>query len=164
MNDLFKAKCEIALAQIKTLDDFRASDPMVDYVFKVGRSLFDRPLDQLGEDWLVSTGGKLTGAYAYLSNKASYARAERDVYEQKLKEVESKLTTEYLDSDYKVTQTRAIIKTETVEISNLVIVKEHEKNNYENIMSACEKLISFIQSSLRMKHSEQFRGNMYNNS
>jgi len=151
---LFREKVEAATAGLKDLQALRDSDEFVEYVFKIGRYLFEKPLDQLSEDWLTHTGVKLTGAYAYLSNKAAYARAERDVYAQKLTEVESKLMTDYLDSDYKVTETRAIIKRETAEIADLVTQKEHEKNSYENVMSACDRMSSFIQSALRIKTNE----------
>ena len=125
----FKKKTEQAMAKIQNLDEFRASDPMVDYVFKIGRQLFERPLDVIGNDWLTATGGKLTGAYAYLGSKSAYARAERDVYEQKLDEVKSELLVEYLGDDYKVTQARAVIAKETSPLIELVIQKELEKNS-----------------------------------
>lgn len=55
MIEKFKQKSEEAMASIKNLDEFRASDTMVDFVFKIGRQLFENPLDRQGEQWLVKT-------------------------------------------------------------------------------------------------------------
>lgn len=155
----FRDKCDKALAQIKTMEEFRESDKMIDFVFKSGRDLFQNDLDRLDEGWLVRKGGRLTGVYAYLGNKASYARAERDVYAQKLSEVTNEIMLKHLNSDdgYKVTQARAMAKSEVIELEDLVIMKNAEKNNFENIMSATERMIGFIQSAIKVKEGERFR-------
>jgi len=161
---VFQEKTQKALAKIESLDEFRESDEMIDYVFKVGGWLFSEDLDALGEPLLVRTGGRLTGVYAYLGNKASRARGERDVFEQKREEVVSELMLEFLDSDYKVTEARARAKNQVAELDDLVAFKEVQKNNYENILNATDKMISFIQSAIRVKESERYRGKMQDNS
>jgi hypothetical protein len=154
---IFREKCDIAMARIKNLKQFRESDTMVDYVFRVGRQLFDTPLDQMPPDSLIRTGGKLTGAFGYLGQKSSYARAERDVYEQKASEVSKEIVLKYLsDGRYKVTQAKAEAELETSELHEFVITKDAEKNQWENLIEATQSMISFIQSAIKVKESERF--------
>ena len=163
---MFREKCELALAQIPDLDSFRASDPMVDYVFKIGADLFKRPLDTIQEGELVRTGGKLTGAYVYLGQKSVRARAVKDVYEQKLDETEKELTlTYYAEDEQKITHSRAKAKVEVGELQQFVIQKNAEKNQWENITMACDKMVSFIQSAIKVKEGERFKSSKnYGNS
>lgn len=157
MIEKFKQQAEEAMANITDLDEFRVLDTMVNFVFIIGKELFEHPLDQQGEDWLVKTGGKLTGAFAYLGQKSARARAERDVYEQKRDEMLAGLILEYVGSDYKVTEARAKAKGEMVEIEDLLIRKEAEKNQWEHIVTACDRMTSFIQSALKVKQGERFK-------
>lgn len=156
---IFKKKTEIALAKIKTKDEFCESDKMVNYVFKIGENLFNKPLDVVGESELIKVGGKLTGVYAYLGNKASYARAERDVYEQKRDEVLAELSLDAYPETEKITVAKAKAKLEVSELNDFVIQREAEKNNYENLLYATDRMISFIQSAVKVKEAERFRSN-----
>jgi len=160
---IFREKTQKALAKIESLDELRESDKMVDYIFKVGRWLFDEDLDTLSEPLLMRTGGRLTGVYAYLGNKASRARGERDVYAQKRDEVTGELMLEFLDGDYKVTEARSRAKLETAELDDIVTIKEIEKNNYENLLGAADKMVSFIQTAIRVRENERFRGKVQDN-
>lgn len=155
----FREKCDAALAEIGNVDQFRQSDEMVDFVFRVGRSLFDEPLDQLTPDRLIRMGGKLTGAYAYLGQKSARARAERDVYEQKADEVEKELVLEFVrGKQYKVTEAKARASVEMEGLHAQVIQKESAKNQYESIANATQTMIMFIQSAIRVKENEQYAG------
>lgn len=158
IKDRFKDKVDTAMARIQTADDFRESDKYINYVFEVGEWLFSEKLDTMAVQSLIRTGGRLNGVYAYLGNRYATARAERDVYEQKRDEVLNELTTEkYKENDSKVTLARAEAKLEIAQLDDLVTVKEHEKNNYENLLSATDRMISFIQSSIKVKEAERFR-------
>lgn len=153
---MFKDKCTATLSSVKSLQEFRESDSMVDYVVTVGRSLFDTPLDQHSTDSLLRIGGKLTGAFAYLGQQAARARAERDVYEQKAKEVEKALVLQYVGHQYKVTEAKARASEEMVDIQELVIAKEAEKNQWEAIVTATQTMIMFIQSAIKVKENERY--------
>lgn len=158
---IFRAKCDTAMSRIKNLSQFRESDAMVDYVFKVGRNLFDTPLDQMPPDSLIRTGGKLTGAFGYLGQKSSYARAERDVFEQKASEVSKEIVLKNLsDGRYKVTEAKARAELEIAELTEFVIQKEAEKNQWENIVEATQAMVSFIQSAIKVKESERYHTKM----
>lgn len=161
--ELYKEKCNTALAKIQKLDEFRASDAMVDYVFRVGRALFDVPLDKMSPDTLLVYGGKMVGAYPYLGQKKTYARAERDVYEQKLKEMEKDLFLQMVTAKYKVTEVKAKVSAEVEILYEFVLQKEAEKNQWENITEACQAMFSFCQSALRVKESEKFASSRISN-
>ncbi len=153
----YREKCAAAMANIDDLDGFRQSDEMVDFVFKVGRSLFDTPLDTMNTDQLIRTGGKLTGAYAYLGQKSARARAERDVYEQKADEVEKELVLEFVrGKQYKVTEAKARASAEISELQELVTLKDASKNHWENITNATSTMIMFIQSAIKVKENERY--------
>lgn len=161
---IFRAKCDTALQKINNLQQFRDSDAMVEYVVATGRSLFDHPLDQHTVDSLLRIGGKLTGAYAYLGQLAARARAERDVYEQKHDEVEKELVLKYVGEKYKVTEAKARASAEMEELAEFVIQKDAAKNQWEAIADACQTMIMFIQSAIRVKEGEKYAGKrMHNN-
>jgi len=156
--DVFNAKTQVQLSKMGILEDFRKKEEMVDFVFKIGRALFEKELDRQSEGWLLSVGGKLTGCLAFFGQRASRARAERDVYAKTKKEIEGDLMLGRLDAEYKVTQARAEVRKEIEELEKLVIEKECEKNQWENITDATQTMISFIQSALKIKKSERTKG------
>lgn len=156
---IFKEKCEESMSQIKDLKQFRESDKMVDEVFKTGRWLFDTDLDVVGEATLVTLGGRLTGIYAYLGNMTARARAERDVWEQKKEEVIAEKSLAQYSKSGKITLAKQHAKLAAAELDIFVIQKEHEKNNFENILNATDRMLSFIQSALKIKGSEKYRTN-----
>lgn len=155
---IFRAKCDAALAQIQSTDDFRKSDEMVEAVMKASEWLFKTPLDQMTPDTLLRAGGKLVGAYAYLGQKSARARAERDVYEQKADEMEKEYVHTKLkeDSKYKVTNAKSEASMMFSDLREFVIQKDATKNQYEHICEATQTMIMFIQSSIRIKENERY--------
>lgn len=156
---IFRVKAELAMARIETLEDFRKSDSMVDFVFKIGREMFDKPLDNMATEWLINTGGKLTAVYAYLGNKASYTRARRDVYEQKRDEVMARISLEEYPDTEKITVAKAKAKLQITELDEMVTIAESEKNNMESLTNACQTMIMFIQSCIKIKQTELMTAN-----
>jgi hypothetical protein len=153
LTKLYREKCESAMEKISGIQQFRDADEMVDLVFKVGRSLFDTPLDQQTTDFLLRTGGKLTGAYTYLTQKSTYARA-----------VEKELMLKQLaDGKYKVTEARARVSADIEELKEFVIQKDVVKNQWENIAEACQMMVSFMQSAIKVKESEKFNSSRMQN-
>lgn len=145
-----------AKAQMKQLEEYE--DKYTEYVMKIGKTLFEKELDQLSGDYLSEIGIKLTGIGAYLGNKISpRKRAERDTYEQLYDEA---YNNEYLSqkniSGNNTTDSRSIAKQNTADLKRLVISKEYEKNQIENIIRAIERMTSFIQSCLKIKDNEKY--------
>lgn len=155
----FKIKTEKTMENIVDKNAFRASNKMVDYIFNVGAELFNKDMDTMSEAYLIRTGGKLTGINVYLGNLTARARAERDVYEQQADEIVDRLIINNTASgDVGVTQARAEAKLEAAALRKLVVIKEYEKNNFENLLSACQTMISYIQTALKMKNNERYQG------
>ena len=129
---------------------------MVDFVFKIGHVLFDTPLDRQNTDQLIRDGGKLTGAYVYLGQQSSYARAQRDIYAQKASEMEKERLLELIEGGTKVTEARSKVAAEMSELQEFVIQFDAAKNQWENITEATEKMVSFIQSAIKVKEGERY--------
>ena len=169
MKEQFQQKCEVAMSQIPNYREWEAQKDdegkMVHEVLQAGRALFDKPLDQWSPDALIRLGGRLAGAFGYLGQMSAYARAERDVYAQKLSETEKSLTLEYLSEDkkYKVTEVRARVEGDVQELQELVIQKEAKKNQWENLLEACRTMIMFTQSALKSKEGERYQSSRTNN-
>ena len=153
----FKIKVESSFESIRSLEDLRGADRMVDEVFIISKEIIAKDLDTMDLGWLVSKGGRLAGIYAYLGNKYARARAERDIYEQKKEEVYNKLTVDYYsESESKITLARARAKEAIAPIEELITIKEYEKKTLENLLTATERLVGFIQSAIKVKQSEKF--------
>ena len=154
---LFRQRCEGALSKVQNVEQFRNSDTMVDFVFKIGRELFDTPLDQQNTDRLIRDGGRLTGAYVYLGQQSSYARGQRDVYAQKASEMEKERLLELIHDGVKVTEARSKVAAEMADLQEFVIQNDISKNQWENITDAVEKMVSFIQSAIKVKEGERYQ-------
>ena len=155
----FDEKIEKTLAFIEDTETFKEKDKLIKNVFEISDWVINKNLDELSESTLLRAGGRLSGIYTYLGNWASRARAERDVYEQQLSEELNRLTIElYSDAENKITLSRAKAKEMVGPLEKLLIIKENEKNNYENLMNACQSMISFIQSAIKVKQGERFIG------
>ena len=164
---MFRAKCETVMAEISNYKKWEDEEEMVHEVMEAGRTLFSRPLDKMPPNTLLNIGGRLVGSFGYLGQRSSYARAERDVYEAKLDELEKTRISQILklDPKYKVTQARADVAIEFAEMREIVIQKETAKNQWEKITEACSSMIMFIQSAMKTKNSEQYTSNqLHNNS
>lgn len=153
----FDEKIEKTISAIEDTEDFKNKDKLIKNVFEISDWLINKNLDELNEGTLLRAGGRLSGIYTYLGNWASRARAERDVYEQQIGEELNKLTTElYSEAEGKITLSRARAKEMVAPLEKILIIKENEKNNYENLMNACQSMISFIQSAIKVKQGERF--------
>jgi len=147
------------LSMCEDLNTFKEKDEHIAKVFEISDWLIGKDLDIMSENDLLRGGGRLSGIYTYLGNWTSRARTERDVYEQQLSEVLNKLTTDlYGESGEKITLARARAKQEVSDLEKLVIIKESEKNNYENLMNATQSMISFFQSAIKVKQGERYLG------
>tara|TARA_R100001086_G_scaffold118472_2_gene60887 strand:- start:972 stop:1490 length:519 start_codon:yes stop_codon:yes gene_type:complete len=162
---MFEDAVKANLKKMVRADEAFIKEEMVTYIFNTAHWLFSTPADQVGEDELLRVGGHLTGAYAYFGNRAAMARAERDLYLQKRDDIKDQLISEYTDDDYKVTKARTEASKEIADsgINEQVTEKELTKNDWEYLMNATDKMISFIQTTLSYRKSEKFRSNSMQN-
>lgn len=155
----FQKSVKASMLNIKTLDEMRKEDKMVDEVYRVSREIFDKDLDTMALPFLISNGGRLASIRAYLGNKYARARAERDFLEQKKDEVLNRLTAEYYgESENKITLARSRAKQETADIEELIVISEFEKKSMEELLNSLDRLIGFIQSAIKVKQSDNFVG------
>ena len=165
IRDEFEQAIKPSLEKLSNANASFVGDKMVAYVLETGKWLFTQPIDKISEDELLRVGGHLTGAYAYFGNLCANARADRDVFTEKRDNLIGKLTLQYLDDKYKVTEARSRAKAEVegAGVDDDVAEKELIKNNWENLMNATDKMISFIQTTLSYRKSEKFRGSQLQN-
>lgn len=155
----FQKSVKASMLNIKTLDEMRKEDKMVDEVYRVSREIFDKDLDTMALPFLISNGGRLASIRAYLGNKYARARAERDFLEQKKDEVLNRLTAEYYgEAENKITLARSRAKQETADIEELIVISEFEKKSMEELLNSLDRLIGFIQSAIKVKQSDNFVG------
>ncbi len=150
--DTIKKKAELALDQLEKMDD-----KYTQYIKKVAKNLFDTSLDSLSADQLAEYGTKLSGVYTYLLNKSAKKRAERDTYEQLYDEAYNDAYLDYKSNDNNVTDARAKAQRDCSDIQKVITAKNFEKNDIENLIKACERLTSFIQSALKLKSEEKYK-------
>lgn len=158
----FKEKCETAMNQSE-FGDLKQHD-LYKWIFEYGATLMSEPLDKMNPDTLIRMGGKLAGLMPNLGQDLARARAERDVYEQKAKEMGKEIVLSYLaNGEYKVTEAKARAELEMTELSELVVIKDGDKNKLENLHEACRAMVSFIQSVLSLRKQSLFNDNLENN-
>jgi len=161
----FQEEYKKRVEQISNLEKFRKEDEMVDFIFKLGRELFDKKIDQIGGEWLINYGGKAVGAHCYLGVKSAELRAKRDILQQQLEENEKTLMLDFKAQGLGITEARAEAKIAVKDLEFELIKAEQDKNNFEHITRATEKMISFIQSVLKQKQNEKSSSSqLYDNS
>ncbi len=153
----YKDRVSASMEKVKSLQQFREEDTMVDEVFMISRSIFDKDLDQMNLNELVSKGGTLASIYGYLGNKYARIRAERDVAEQKRDQMFGDLTISLYDkAEGKITLARELARKEMSGVEEDLVIKEYEKKNFEQLLLSVDRLIGFIQSAIKVKQSERF--------
>lgn len=153
----YKKQTFEAIRDLKDKDQFQEEDEMVAKVFEIGGELFEKDLDKMSEGKLIKKAGKLSGAYSRLSQKASKKRAERDVAEQKKEEYYREELLKYKQDTDTVTEAKSKAKLAVKELSEEITKLNYQKNNYENIAKACDRMVGFIQSALKVKQNERYR-------
>jgi hypothetical protein len=155
----YKERIEASMLKVKTLQQLRDEDTMIDEVFIISREIFDKDLDRMNLNELVSKGGTLASIYGYLGNKYARIRAERDVAEQKRDEIFGDLTISlYEKAEGKITLAKELARKEMPEIEEDLVIKEYEKKNFEQLLSSVDRLIGFIQSAIKVKQAERYTG------
>jgi hypothetical protein len=159
----YKENCERALAKIKDVDAFRKTDEMVDYVFKVGGWLFENNIDTLADPALLKAGGRISGAYSFLSHKAAEAKARAVVFEEEYDKMVNQLAIEGYERTEKITHAKTEAKVLCEGIRNDVIEAAAVAEQFKGLIFAADKMTSFIQTALAMRRSEHFRGQLNDN-
>ena len=154
---LFKKKTEAALAKVQNPEELKKKHEVIKYIFDTADWVFTQQLDAVPEHTLVRYGGKMTGAYVFIGTLANEARLKRDIYVEKREEIINELTVQkYFDSE-KITLARAEAKKEAAVLNDFIIAADYEKNNFETLVYACDKTVSFLQSAIKVKQGERYK-------
>jgi hypothetical protein len=157
---LCREKTDKLIKEIIRPEDFRKSEAVAKEIFDIRDQVLRGNVDIMPEGQLLQYGAKLTGYMFSLGTRAAYERAKRDLYESKKGELESQLMVEiYNDSDKKVTLARAIIKEKIAPLEQEIIIQNHIKNNFENLLDATKTMVMFIQSIVSSKKAERYVSN-----
>lgn len=160
----YQKKFSEQLAKVKTIEQLRKEDEIVDRMFKVTDYVYSHDADTIGETLLVRMGGSLTSIYAYLGQKSARTRAERDIAENILEQQKKALELAYINdgTGYKVTEARAKASEDLAEENNELVILEANKNQIETLADACKTTIMFIQSMLAIKKAEMHTSRQLN--
>lgn len=147
-------------SKLQTLEEFRQDDSMVDFVFKVAKSFFDKEDATQDGDWLMKKGSKLTGAFAYLEVRANEFRAQSELAEIANKSVKNSIMLSLREGDMMVTDARATSQERTMSADVDVIALKQKADNYKTAARTASTIIMFIQSILKSQQKEYSQGNI----
>jgi len=155
MSQKYKEKLEKNLAQLETFDKFLERDKTADLVINIARHILKNPGDFQSTGWLLKNGAKLASYYAYLEGKSNQTRQEAEVAELTLNSVQDGLLIAYRQDGANTTEARSQAKIDTEDSAIDVVKKKQQAGYYNTAARAAEKVVSFIQSTLRNKESER---------
>ena len=155
--ETFKKKTEETLAKIPNRDEWCDENKLVKEVFTIANWLLANDLDKMGYADLLRKGGRLLGIYTYLSNTTSRLKAERDVYEHQTKEdINEDIIKNRSVPDTTISEAEAKAKLKNAEKYKSTLLKEYEKNNYENLLKSIDNMLRFFQTAISLKKNEEF--------
>lgn len=155
MSNTYKTKLEKNLAKLQTFDGFLKKDKTAELVVNIARNVLSKPADFQSTSWLLDNGAKLAAYYSYLEAKANQTRAEAEVAEITHQGVQDGLLLSYKQSGANTTEARSQAKVDLEESAIDVQVKKQLAGYYATVSRAAEKIVSFIQSTLRNKEGER---------
>ena len=151
----YQKRRDALLETIDSLKDFEASDRSVGFVFTVAREILANPADFQGVAWLLRKGAELTAYFSYLEGTANVMDARYKVAEVAHTDVRNGVAIALRNDEVKYTEARALAAQGTVESEVDVIKQELLAKNYATAAKVAEKMVSYIQSTLRQKESER---------
>ena len=155
----YTQKREDLMGKMQNLKEFEASDKVIGYMFEICRQVLSKPGDFQSVNWLMDRGAKLAAYHAYLTGKATEAWAEYKTAEVAFKSVKDGLMLALKNDSATVTEARAQAGRETAEVEVDVLAKEQRFRNYDSAVRTVDKMVSFIQSTLRQKEAERVKTN-----
>ena len=155
MSQAFKEKLEKNLAKLDSFEGFLKKDKTAELVINIARNILSKPQDFQSTDWLLQNGAKLASYYAYLEGKANQTKAEAEVAGITHSSVVDGLLIVYRAEGANTTEARAQAKCELEEAAVEVEVKKQLAGYYNATARTAEKIVSFVQSTLRNKEAER---------
>jgi hypothetical protein len=149
----YNARREKLMKQMQTLKEFEASDELVGFVFEICRQIFSRKGDVQDIDWLLQRGTELAGYFGILEGRANEKWGEYKVAEIAFTSVRDGLMLAFKDGKT-TTVARAEAKRSTEDVEVDVIAREQRSKNYYTAANMCDRMVSFIQTTLKQKEKD----------
>lgn len=158
--DNYQKRHKELMAKLQSFGDFEKEDKVVGLVMNIARQVIARPGDVQAISWLLTKGSELTAYYGVLEGRANEARAEYEAAEIAYKSTKDGYMLALKEAMGTVTEARAQAGIEAAEAEIDVIRLKQRSDYYNTAARACDKMISFIQSTLRNKEQDRVKTNM----
>lgn len=153
--DNYKKRHGELMKKLQSFEEFEKSDKLIGRVMNIARQVIQQPGDVQATSWLLSKGAELSAYYGAVEARANEARAEYEAAEIAQKSTRDGLMLSLKGGDVGVTEARAQAGLEMVDSEIDVVAKKQRSDYYSTVARACEKMVSFVQSTLRHKEAER---------
>jgi hypothetical protein len=154
LQESLKEKIKQAEEEMINQSDFELNK-MGKRIVEIGREIYQSDLDKIPPAKLIEWGAMIGSINLALANKTAWARAKRDIAERVRDEMFSTKYLEYKSLEKNTTDARELAKNDIAEYDREIIVREYDKNAYENQMRAGAAMLSFIQSTIKVREGER---------
>jgi len=154
--DYEKKRKELA-KKLQTYKEFEKTDKVVGAVFEISRNVVNNSGDYQSIDTLLHQGRALSGYFGYLEAMANEQWGKYKTAEVAWKHVKDGLLLAYKGENMNATEARAQAGREMADAEVDAIAREQRYKNYATSAKMCEQIISFIQTTLKMKKQEQVK-------
>lgn len=151
----YEQKRQNLFTKIQSLQEFEKSDKVVNLVFEVSRQILGQPRNHSNAPWLLRKGSELIAYYPYLGGKANEAWGEYKAAEVAFKSVRDALVITMAAGKSTITEAKAEAGRASVDAEIDVIAREQKSKNYAMVADTCDRMVSFIQSTVRQIEAEK---------
>lgn len=160
--DSYEAKRNELMRKMQTLKQFEQSDELVNKVFLICRQIFERKGDVQNIEWLLQRGTELAAYFGILEGRANEAWGDYKVAEIAFKSVKEALMLGLrgVGKVGTVTEAKAQANQSMGEVEVDCIAREQRAKNYATAAKMCDRMVSFIQTTLRQKEQDMAKVNV----
>lgn len=148
------------MESLRSLDDIRKDDKMVDLIYKTLSSMMIRPLDDADPSSLLRIGSSVLGACGYLRTQAVYHESRAKLARLSYEQIWDATFTMARIGDTNVTDARSEANQLTRDAELEVLKAEHLAKAYKACADTGNDLLIFLE--VGMKHLREERLNINN--
>jgi len=141
--------------QLQTMKEFEKTDKVVNHALEISRNVVRCPADYKSIPTILEQGRQLTGYLGPLGFKSNEAWGEYKVAEVAWKHVKDGLLLAYKGEKLTATEARAQAGREMTDAEVDTIAREQRYKNYEIAIEMCDKVVSFIQTTIGYLKTEK---------
>jgi hypothetical protein len=156
--DYDKKRIEL-VSKMQTLKDFEKTDDVVSHVFETARQLVggNRTMDV---EWLLRKGMQLAQFAGVLDGRANEAWGDYKSAEMAFKSVRDALMLASKSDHETVTAAKASANRSTQDAEIDALAREQRAKNYEAAANMCNRIVMFIQTTVRWREQEYGKSNL----